>query len=174
MNEDPEAPNYDAEKKIIRSIWNGSKGPMLEKATVYDWVGDPVPEAARREPGVLGVLGDLVRLRNGVGTALDPQLRRTLLVGEVDRLVDDGLVERSACASDARGAEAVLTDRGLARLRAAAKTHLRGVDEHFLSPIAAADRDGLVRALEAIVRGSRVPGGTIPPACDKVAEALEP
>lgn len=43
MNEDPEAPNYDPEKKIIRSIWNGSKGPMLTKATVYDWVGDPVP-----------------------------------------------------------------------------------------------------------------------------------
>jgi hypothetical protein len=43
MNEDPEAPNYDPEKKIIKSIWNGSKGPMLHKATVYDWVGDPVP-----------------------------------------------------------------------------------------------------------------------------------
>ena len=43
MNEDPEAPNYDPVHKIIRSIWNGSKGPMLRKATVYDWVGDPVP-----------------------------------------------------------------------------------------------------------------------------------
>jgi len=43
MNEDPQAPNYDPERKLIRSIWNGSKGPMLHKATVYDWVGDPVP-----------------------------------------------------------------------------------------------------------------------------------
>ncbi len=43
MGEDPEAPNYDPEKKVIRSIWNGSKGPMLRKATTYDWVGDPVP-----------------------------------------------------------------------------------------------------------------------------------
>jgi len=43
MNEDPEAPNYDPVHKVIRSIWNGSKGPMLRKATVYDWVGDPVP-----------------------------------------------------------------------------------------------------------------------------------
>ncbi len=43
MNEDPEAPNYDATHKIIKSIWTGSKGPMLRKATVYDWVGDPVP-----------------------------------------------------------------------------------------------------------------------------------
>lgn len=43
MNEDPEAPNYDADKKIIKSIWNGAQGPMLRKATTYDWVGDPVP-----------------------------------------------------------------------------------------------------------------------------------
>ena len=41
--EDPDAPNYDPEHKIIRSIWNGSLGPMLRRATVYDWVGDPVP-----------------------------------------------------------------------------------------------------------------------------------
>ncbi|MBI4874658.1 MAG: hypothetical protein HY822_08495 [Acidobacteria bacterium] len=43
MNEDPEALNYDPEKKLIKSFWNGSKGPMLRKATLYDWVGDPVP-----------------------------------------------------------------------------------------------------------------------------------
>ncbi|MCY4586201.1 MAG: hypothetical protein OXB98_09220 [Bryobacterales bacterium] len=43
MNEDPSAPNYDPKHKVIRSIWNGSKGPMMHKATVYDWVGDPVP-----------------------------------------------------------------------------------------------------------------------------------
>ncbi|MBL8241318.1 MAG: hypothetical protein JNM66_28095 [Bryobacterales bacterium] len=41
--EDPETPNYDKDKKIIRSMWTGSKGPMLRKATTYDWVGDPVP-----------------------------------------------------------------------------------------------------------------------------------
>jgi hypothetical protein len=43
MAEDPEAPNYDPTNKVIRSIWTGSKGPMLTKATEYDWVGDPVP-----------------------------------------------------------------------------------------------------------------------------------
>ncbi|MBL8216606.1 MAG: hypothetical protein JNK87_38160 [Bryobacterales bacterium] len=43
MNEDPEALNYDPDKKLIKSIWTGSKGPMLHKATTYDWVGDPVP-----------------------------------------------------------------------------------------------------------------------------------
>lgn len=43
MGDDPEAPNYDKERKILRSMWTGSKGPMLRKATTYDWVGDPVP-----------------------------------------------------------------------------------------------------------------------------------
>src|SRR5438876_6896053 len=39
MNEDPG--NYDPRHKIIRSMLNGSKGPMLRKATAIDWVGDP-------------------------------------------------------------------------------------------------------------------------------------
>ncbi len=43
MDEDPEAPNYDPQKKLIKSLWTGSKGPMMHKATTYDWVGDPVP-----------------------------------------------------------------------------------------------------------------------------------
>ena len=42
MNEDAEAANYDPVRMLIKSIWNGSKGPMLRKATVYDWVGDSV------------------------------------------------------------------------------------------------------------------------------------
>jgi hypothetical protein len=41
MGEDPEAPNYDRVHKIIRSMENGSRGPMLRKATPIDWVGDP-------------------------------------------------------------------------------------------------------------------------------------
>jgi len=43
MGDDPEAPNYDKKLKILKSIWTGSQGPMLRKATTYDWVGDPVP-----------------------------------------------------------------------------------------------------------------------------------
>jgi hypothetical protein len=41
MGEDPDAPNYDPKLKLIRSMMNGSKGPMLRKATALDWVGDP-------------------------------------------------------------------------------------------------------------------------------------
>ncbi len=41
MGEDAEAANYDPAKKIIRSMMNGSRGPMLRPATALDWVGDP-------------------------------------------------------------------------------------------------------------------------------------
>jgi hypothetical protein len=41
MGEDPEAPNYDSKRKLIRSMINGSTGPLLRKATALDWVGDP-------------------------------------------------------------------------------------------------------------------------------------
>lgn len=41
MGEDPDAPNYDPEHKIIRSLMNGSRGPMLRKATALDWAGEP-------------------------------------------------------------------------------------------------------------------------------------
>ena len=41
MGEDPAVPNYDPKLKLIRSMQNGSKGPMLRPATALDWVGDP-------------------------------------------------------------------------------------------------------------------------------------
>src|SRR4029077_11626107 len=42
LNEDPDAPNYDPKHKIIKSMFNGSKGPLLRKATALDWAGDPI------------------------------------------------------------------------------------------------------------------------------------
>src|SRR5688572_15544896 len=47
MNEDPGAPNYDPKLKIIRSMFNGSRGPLLRKATALDWAGDPFEVADR-------------------------------------------------------------------------------------------------------------------------------
>ena len=72
----------------------------------------------------------------------------------VDRLVKDGFVERSACSTDARGAEAVLTDLGLARLRAASRTHLRGISEHFLAVVESADLESLERVMTAVARAA--------------------
>jgi len=42
MNEDKQAPNYDPRHKIIRSMFNGSRGPLMRKATGLDWAGDPI------------------------------------------------------------------------------------------------------------------------------------
>ena len=42
MNADPLANNYDPKNKIIRSMFNGSRGPLMRKATGLDWAGDPI------------------------------------------------------------------------------------------------------------------------------------
>ncbi|HEY2413777.1 MAG TPA: hypothetical protein VGI40_16115 [Pirellulaceae bacterium] len=42
MNEDPQAPNYDPQYKIVKSLFNGSRGPLLRPATALDWAGDPI------------------------------------------------------------------------------------------------------------------------------------
>jgi DNA-binding MarR family transcriptional regulator len=68
----------------------------------------------------------------------------------IDRLVADGLVVRDQCASDARGAEAVLTDKGLERLRRASRTHLRGVESHFFAVVDEADLGAIRRAMVTV------------------------
>jgi DNA-binding MarR family transcriptional regulator len=73
----------------------------------------------------------------------------------VDRLESQGLVVRSHCAPDGRGAYAVLTAAGLARLRDAVPTHLRHVEEHFLSLITP---DELAVIQEAMTRVARATG----------------
>src|SRR3954451_17174853 len=85
--------------------------------------------------GRMGSLADQVLLSKSGVTRL------------IDRLVGDGLVERTACSADARGAEAVLTEIGRARLRDASRTHLRGIDEHFLAVVDRGDLDATERTL---------------------------
>ncbi|MFO0946930.1 MAG: hypothetical protein U1D30_13455 [Planctomycetota bacterium] len=50
LNEDPKAANYDPKRKIIRSLFNGSRGPLLRKATALDWAGDPIEIEGRFQP----------------------------------------------------------------------------------------------------------------------------
>ena len=47
LNEDPAAPNYDPKHKIIRSLFNGSRGPKLTPVTTDEWDG---PEIAGTDP----------------------------------------------------------------------------------------------------------------------------
>jgi hypothetical protein len=51
MNEDAGAPNYDREHRIIRSMFNGSRGPLMRKSTGLDWAGDPIEIENRFELG---------------------------------------------------------------------------------------------------------------------------
>jgi hypothetical protein len=50
MNEDPQAPNYDPRHRLIKSMFNGSRGPLLRKATAQDWAGDPIEVEGRFSP----------------------------------------------------------------------------------------------------------------------------
>ncbi len=59
-------------------------------------------------------------------------LSRSGLTRLIDRLQRDGLVERQACPSDARGLYAVLTEKGVIRLGEATPTYLRGVRAEFV------------------------------------------
>lgn len=43
--------NYDASKRIIVSMFNGSRGPLLRKATALDWAGDSIEVEGRFHPG---------------------------------------------------------------------------------------------------------------------------
>jgi DNA-binding MarR family transcriptional regulator len=69
----------------------------------------------------------------------------------VDRLERDGLVERVPCETDARSMYAVLTEAGHQRFRDAARTHLRGIHEHFLSRLDDRQRDTLRCSLEQLL-----------------------
>jgi DNA-binding MarR family transcriptional regulator len=80
-------------------------------------------------------------------------LSRSGVTRLIDRLVRDGLVERSHCSTDARGAEAVLTATGLDRLREAAPTHLRGISDHFLETMDATELAAVDRAMTAVLAG---------------------
>jgi len=39
---DPKAGNYDPQHKIIKSMFNGSRGALMRKTTPLDWTGDPI------------------------------------------------------------------------------------------------------------------------------------
>ena len=90
-------------------------------------------------------------------------LSRSGLTRLVDRLVREGLVERAACPSDARGTFSVLTEAGLDRLRAAAPTHLRGVHEHVTRHLSDDELDTLTALLGKLVPSSGSSCGPVEP-----------
>jgi hypothetical protein len=73
MGEDPGAPNYDPKLKLIRSLMNGSRGPMLRPATALDWTGDPIdvenrfPSLGHGEGNYAGMLAHFKDYNDVVG-----------------------------------------------------------------------------------------------------------
>jgi DNA-binding MarR family transcriptional regulator len=72
----------------------------------------------------------------------------------VDRLTREGLVRRERCADDRRGAFAVITPAGRAKVGAARPTHLAGVRRMFLDPLPDPALDDLAAAWERVLPGS--------------------
>lgn len=78
-------------------------------------------------------------------------LSRSGMTRRIDRLEAAGLVQRHECAADRRGAFAAITEAGIARLERARPTHVRGIEEHFVSRLSdddlAAIRDALTKLI---------------------------
>jgi DNA-binding MarR family transcriptional regulator len=78
-------------------------------------------------------------------------LSRSGLTRLVDRLQREGLLERVACADDARGAFAKLTPLGRERLAAARVTHLDGVRAIFLDLFTPEELEMLGRSWDRVL-----------------------
>jgi DNA-binding MarR family transcriptional regulator len=68
----------------------------------------------------------------------------------VERMAGDGLVERVKDSKDGRGQLAVLTDKGLARLKEAYPRHLVAVRRHVMDHLAGLDLPALAAALAQV------------------------
>jgi DNA-binding MarR family transcriptional regulator len=92
--------------------------------------------------------GQRLRMADLAGqTALTP----SGLSRAVDRLAAEGLVERTSCAEDARGAYAQLTPKGNKIIVAALKGHVEDVQKNFVDVLSKEQR----RQLEDICRTLR-------------------
>jgi DNA-binding MarR family transcriptional regulator len=72
------------------------------------------------------------------------------LTRAVDRLVDQGLVTRTRSRDDGRVMLVTLADKGHRLVREAARSHLRGIREHFTGRLSATQLRDLASALEVV------------------------
>ena len=75
---------------------------------------------------------------------------RSAMTRRVDRLVEEGLVRRTASEGDGRGVVIALTEAGLARLSEAVPVHLEGVSRLFIERLDDQELEVLERALEKV------------------------
>lgn len=120
--------------------------------------------ALERETGArLGLpLGEhflLVQLARGPETGMRPTdlaarslLTKSGLTRAMDRLTDQGLVERRSCPSDGRVSYVALTPKGRRIVRRAAPGHVRTIAKHFADPLNPHELAVLTAALERIAK----------------------
>jgi DNA-binding MarR family transcriptional regulator len=77
-------------------------------------------------------------------------LTKSGITRALDRLEQDGLVERRTCPSDKRGSLVVLTPRGRRLLRRSAPSHIRAIAKHFAEPLTSDELAVLTVAMERI------------------------
>lgn len=87
--------------------------------------------------------------------ATDVASSKSRVSHQVARLEAAHLVRREECPSDGRGVLAVLTDRGLDVLRAAAPTHLRGVRQHLVDRLDPEQQAALTTIFESMAERLR-------------------
>ena len=116
------------------------------------------------------VLLHLSHAEGGMLRRVDLAERVLLTASGITRLLEGleraGYVAKETCASDARVSYAKLTDVGAAKLRAAADTHLRGIDEVFLSRYSGSELATLAELLARLpVTGSECRASSDSPPC---------
>jgi len=93
---------------------------------------------------------------------------RSRLTYRIDRLVNEGLVERRPCPSDRRGSLAVLTTTGRRRLERAAPTHVDGVVAYLVDQASSRDLAAIGRVFRSVADALDAPDATTDYASDAV------
>ena len=97
------------------------------------------------------VLLHLSHAEGGMMRRVDLAQQVVLTASGITRLLEGleraGYVRKESCSSDARVSYAALTDHGREKLRLAAETHLRGVDELFVSRYSGSELTALAELL---------------------------
>ena len=75
---------------------------------------------------------------------------RSAMTRRVDRMVEEGLVERTTSAADGRGVVIALSEAGLGRLIEAVPVHVKGVSRLFIEKFDDQELAALERALEKV------------------------
>jgi len=84
------------------------------------------------------------------------------LTRRLDGLVATGLVERHRCPTDRRGAYAVLTPAGQARLKQAAPDHVDQVRRHFVDRLSRQQLEALADALDKVTLDQKTTDASCP------------